>query len=101
MRCSLALSGSCRESQCCPNWKLIHSCLTVLFIILVAGGCEELNHPETQEHPDSAGVLIPGYYGTLRERRAAFWHETDHTIWEFRGWILLGRTGIWAERSRQ
>ena len=40
----------------------IHSCLTVLFIILVAGGCEELNHPETQEHPDSDDVTYLSHF---------------------------------------
>jgi pimeloyl-ACP methyl ester carboxylesterase len=30
----------------------------------VAGGCGELNHPDIQNHSDSAVIVIPGYYGT-------------------------------------
>lgn len=60
-----------------------------------------IESPEAQGHSDSAVVLVSVYYGTLRECRAVFWHETEHTIWEFRGWILLSRTGIWTECSRQ
>jgi pimeloyl-ACP methyl ester carboxylesterase len=69
--------------------RLIHVCLAFSFAALIAGGCREMKSPAVHVEPDSAVILLPGYYGT-RLADVASGRIVWISIWE----SLFGRRSL-------